>query len=283
MKRAFILLMLFVLPVFDIIPAVVAQTELAATVIEIDEWREYVPQPISIVGLKYGDNIVASGENFQAPPSWIKDLSVRIKNVSSQTLKYVEVTVNFPRDANDSPILAQVSLSKGFPYIITTKLPTSDQLSLSPGEEVELSVSESAYKAFEWNVKTASPPSSLLRSAKVKTEAVAFSPNRIWMRGAYLDRDPQTPGRWVVDQEEQDRIIRRMQIQKQGLTLKRIGFNPVVFSTVHVVGGCFRWNDAEVLYCSGTGCTTCTVGQDKSRDTPIGDSRMAEKMLYQGL
>ena len=239
MKTLILLVLVLIVPMLTTGRAVIGQNELAATVVEIYEWRDYVPQPIKIVGLKYAGKKVESGESFLAAPGWTKDLSVRVKNVSDQTLKYIEVVVEFPRDEHENPTLPQVSLWKGFPYIITAELPTSDELSLTPDQEVDLSISESSYKSFESNVNSLAPSISILHSAKVKTEAVAFSPNHIWMRGAYLDRDPKSPTRWIVDQEEVEKMIRR--IPKQGRAVKRVGFKPGTLarstSTEVAIGG----------------------------------------------
>jgi hypothetical protein len=214
MKTLMLLVLVLMVPMLTTGRAAIGQNELTATVVEIYEWREYVPQPIIIVGLNYAGKKVESGESFLAARDWTKDLSVRVKNVSDQTLKYIEVVIEFPRDEHENPTLPQVSLWKGFPYIITAELPTSDELSLAPDQEVDLSIAESSYKSFELNVKTVAPSVSILHSAKVKTEAVAFGPNRIWMHGAYLDRDPKKPTRWIVDREEVEKMIRR--VPKQG-------------------------------------------------------------------
>jgi hypothetical protein len=202
-----LLVLVLIAPMLTSGRAVIGQNELAATVVEIYEWRDYVPQPIKIVGLKYAGKKVESGESFLAAPGWTKDLSVRVKNVSDQTLKFIEVVVEFPRDEHENPTLPQVSLWKGFPYITTADLPASDELSLVPDQEVDLSISESSYTSFESNVNALAPAILILHSAKVKTEAAVFSANRIWMHGAYLDRDPKNPTRWIVDQEEVEKMI----------------------------------------------------------------------------
>lgn len=211
MKRLLISLLVFVFPLFSTGALATAQGELGATSIEIDEWRDYVTQPIRIVALRYGNHQIESGEEFQATQDWIRFLSVRVKNVSGQVLRYVEVTVEFSRDDNQNPILAQVSLRKGFPYPFSQGPATRGELSLTPGAELELQVSEAAYEAYEDNRISVAPPDSAIRAAKVRTEAVAFSPNRIWMRGEYLNRNPQDPNQWILDQEEQDRMIQRIQ------------------------------------------------------------------------
>lgn len=226
MKRLFIGVLLLVAAVA---PAGISQNLLASTVIEIFKYPSHVIEPIKIISVKYGDKEVKSGESFQAPPDWIKDLSVRVKNVSGQTLKYIEVGVNFPRDEHENPILPQISLSKGFNYLLSAQLPASEDFFIAPGEEVDLFISESEYKAFDEAIKNIHPPSSVVQTANVRSLVAAFSPNRLWARGAYLDRDPQNPMRWIVDQEEKNKMLRRMSqsfiLQEKSAVVRKISFN----------------------------------------------------------
>lgn len=210
-------------------PLAIGQTELTATMIEIREFPDYVPKPIKIVGLKY-----RGGE-----------------------VKYVEEAINFPRDSNDNPILAQIPLSKGINYMLSTEQPASDDVSIPPNKEVDLAISEEDDKNFEIDIKGVNSLISILHSVKIKAEASALSPNHLWFRGAYNDRDPQDPKRWVVNKARKLRQISQM----KRAAVKKMGFQPF-----HAQTGCYQWVDSMLLTCN---CTGCFASQDQISLAPF--------------
>ena len=244
------------------------QEETRTTDVAIAPWPDYATPPIQVIGTRYrGAPVVA---RFQAPSTWMNDLTVRVRNVSAQTIYYIEVMVEFPRDANDNPVLPSFFLQKGKNYLFG--LTGESDLALAPGELIELAPTQDEIRSFARQVAAIAPPDNMLHLATVRAWVAAISQTRCWYKGAYLDRDPADFTHWIVDHRNEGRNVGMLLKRAQPpLALKPMSYQPFVASTTRPQsGGCVFWDDIKVDRCTDCGGVICTAAHDTYVGVPIG-------------
>lgn len=240
------------------------QEETRPTDVAISPWPDYATPPIQVTGTRYrGAPVVA---RFQAPSTWMNDLTVRVRNVSAQTIYYIEVKVEFPRDANDNPVLPSFFLRRGKNYLFG--LTGDSDLALAPGELIELAPTQDEIRSFARQVAAIAPPDSMLHFATVRAWVAAISQTRCWYKGAYLDRDPADFTHWIVDHRNVGVLLKRAE---PALAFRPASYQRfVATATRPQSGGCVMWDDIKVDVCTNCGGVYCTAAHDTYHGVPIG-------------
>jgi hypothetical protein len=96
----------------------------------------------------------------------------------------------------------------------------------------------------------------------------AVSQVRLWYKGAYLDRDPNDPKHWIVDQRSLQSVMLRQPVRGVGLMLRAVSYqpsDPTPIPAVHVRQGCVYWTNTVVDQCTNCGGQVCTSVHDTYR------------------
>jgi hypothetical protein len=131
-----------------------------------------VDAPIEITNVAVNGKTIIIGEAFATTDNWIRNLTVRVKNISGQPIKSIDMSMSLP----------DVSLNNGMGRGFTLRggsTPAGKQKAIMPGEEAELKWLEVEYKLFqETNVRL--NISANHRKVQLGMTSVVFTDGRLW-------------------------------------------------------------------------------------------------------
>jgi hypothetical protein len=109
----------------------------------------YKGSPIQITAVKYkGQPVSMTGETFDAAEGWLEDISVEVKNISTEPISGLTILVEFPlSDPTGTSPLPGLILPAGKRYEYDRE-GGSGNLLLAPGESVEVSLPESSKLSY---------------------------------------------------------------------------------------------------------------------------------------
>jgi hypothetical protein len=131
-----------------------------------------VDTPIEITNVAVNGKTIIIGESFATSDNWIRNLTVRVKNISGQPIKSIDMSISFPdvRTSNGTGI--------GF-TLRGGSTPAGKQKAIMPGEEVELKWIEAEYQMFkEMSVRL--NVSADYRKAQIGMTSVIFTDGTLW-------------------------------------------------------------------------------------------------------
>jgi hypothetical protein len=103
------------------------------------------PNVIVVTGVAVAGRQVTPGQPFTAGDDWLRGLTLRVKNVSSKPITYLQFSLSFPEAHYHGGGLGQ-TLSYGRNMASGQNAPGA--MSLSPGEEAELTLTDEEFHNF---------------------------------------------------------------------------------------------------------------------------------------
>lgn len=181
---------------------------------------ELSSQPVEVSSVKVGAMSIVSGKEFATESGWLKHLKIRMKNTSSQNIKYICVRVSFPKDASGRPLLPALFAYQG-KNLLTNDEASKDVLDLAPLEETDLMILEkAALDTYNFAAKR-NYPVSIVNHVTVNLEAVVFGDDTAWIMGYKAIRNKSNPMAWDILQEGATNIrMSKYSAKKKNLSAK---------------------------------------------------------------
>lgn len=256
-KLAFATLLVVSLSVFPArgITANVKERPTFITVHQMPDWTE---QPLEIVGVRVGDGNVAIDRSFQSSDTWLKDLTVTVKNVSHVPLIGFNVGVLFQKDLTGDEVMPPIEIRRGIDYSMGQL--EGESIILRPGETMEASVERSWYESTMFHAKHfANLPEDILNKVTLHLIYAGYGPNNIWIRGNHMHR--KDAATFVTDEDyarKMRKIARAMHEQKEKSGLERYGLRKAAYKPVP---NCVEFDGIQFIPCTGL-CSNCTANKD---------------------
>lgn len=155
----------------------------------------YAADPVKITEVKSAGKAVKLNEKFAGGDDWLKGTALRLKNISSKEIVHIQLDFDFPETGDAGPAMAYQLMLGRRPGGATTSL--VEPLSLSPGAELEVSISEHVYAAMTNLVERRKPLRNINR-VKVRLAFIAFADGTGYgTGGTFYRQDPDNPRRYL--------------------------------------------------------------------------------------
>jgi hypothetical protein len=166
--------------------------------VNIKVWDHRGKEPVKIVDLYLGGQLLKSGEDFQAGKDWLGGLTVRVKNVSDQPVKEVILFLEMDtgtKGPHGLQLDKRVRIPYGRSYYYSRNANVGQDIVIPPGGTAMISYNSNLIQALRDGSYT------LPNRGKIFVATVVFGDlDHGWTGGTYISRDPT--GRWAVDQSK---------------------------------------------------------------------------------
>jgi hypothetical protein len=158
----------------------------------LDKTESYANEPLRIINVKAANKSIALGEKFDGGDDWLKDASVRVKNISDKDIIYIEIDFNFPETRTSGNEMSYRLKMGHRPEAHDTNPP----LMLKRNDEALLTLDQEKYDQLLRFVGERHPISAI-RRAVIRIGFVIFADGTAWSGGLFHRRDPNNPNRYV--------------------------------------------------------------------------------------
>jgi hypothetical protein len=206
----------------------------------------YRGSPIQITAVKYkGEPVSIAGETFDAAEGWLEDVSVEVKNVSTENIVGLSVFIEFPPSQPDGvPPMAGLTWYVGKRYEMDRE-GGSGNLLLAPGESTEVGLAEWNKPSYRSGLQKSTVPMAVWHKVRIRPFYAGFTPDRIWAGSAYFERDPNNPNRFVNPAISRQLVTRRLDLDKRLSVTPSDGVEaPIAITGFEVDGRQFQAGDA---------------------------------------
>jgi hypothetical protein len=154
--------------------------------------------PVKIVLVKSKIGVIETDKKIEANDDWLKGLTIRVRNDSSEIVTHVSVELRFRRpqnQANEHDFVTQISAGRdpfGSPQSSSSKAPVS----LLPGQTIDITVSNTEYESSRTALNELNYPPSI-KAVRARIRAIGFSDGTAWSSGMIFERDPDNPEGWT--------------------------------------------------------------------------------------
>lgn len=152
-----------------------------------------VKEPIAFT-IKHRGQQIKANEEFDGDADWLKDVTLKLTNVSDKTITYIAIHLIFPETATpdkSSTGLHQIELGV-HPDVPIKRSP----IILRPGESIEVSL-ENEYpdmkKLVEKRVSI-----DKINKVTVRPQTALFDDGTMFFAGMLYHRDANNPHRWIT-------------------------------------------------------------------------------------
>jgi hypothetical protein len=131
-----------------------------------------IEESLEIVDILVDGKSIAVGEPFTASENWIRNFTVRVRNISGQEIHSIEMSI----------VLPDVTLSDGRNYGLSLRggsTPAGKQKPVMPGEEVGLKWIEIEYQKFKERSAQLNGVAHIMK-AQIGMTAVLFTDGTMW-------------------------------------------------------------------------------------------------------
>lgn len=219
------------------------------------------PIPIQITEIKIDNNVIKPGELLNADPDFLRGLRVTVKNLMPVELQGVGVSVRFPYDSDNRPIIPELELIAGNHFQFQDN--SIVDFHLAPGESIELTVSDAYYAAFLEDLKN--NPTLKLHTLTIVPMMAGIDKNNVWCDGNFIIRDAQNSKHWLKREDAPPKKI------------SEIEYRPKMTKAAHYLTSCYSYSSSETLNCTGTACEVeggCYQIEHMLRTTETGYGRL---------
>ncbi len=159
-------------------------------------------EPIEIVRLESDGKPIKLNERFTQKDDWLKDFTVKFKNISDKPIVYLSIAVDFPE--TESTGHSMVHFLKYGVNPLAQKTGDDKPESLAPGAEAEVKLSAEKYAQLKNFLSQRHLLADLTR-ADFRIMTVHFSDRTHWTAGTIYRPDPDRPGKFLaVDKKPQE-------------------------------------------------------------------------------
>ncbi|MCA1623920.1 MAG: hypothetical protein LC768_08635 [Acidobacteria bacterium] len=167
--------------------------------IKLVKWRN---EPLEITKLKVSGKEASFNQPFNAEgDDWFRDLTVTVKNISNQTIHFIDIGLTFySSEAGNIPSRDHLLYGCDPPPSSEAKAPKCDQPPLKPNETTTL-VLEDYQSTRKFLNETGKPQN--INYFELKIGEVIFADRRMWAGEQIYNRDPNNPNRWLPEKKAQ--------------------------------------------------------------------------------
>ena len=150
--------------------------------------RRNIADPVQITQMSVGKTIVAPDVPFSADGLWLKDLQVRVRNISDKTIVYGAVQIDF-RDLGKPPLVTDMTLGQlpehalyrnGTRVTIPNINPyINPSIAIKPGEIMTFSLSRD-WPSLQERIRAYTPPENV-KSCVIDLALFMFSEHTRWV------------------------------------------------------------------------------------------------------
>lgn len=160
-------------------------------------------EPIEIFELKSDEKAVKLKENFVQENDWLKNFTVRFRNVSGKSIVYVSMVIGFPETDSTGNRMVYY-LKYGINPLVKKNTKDEPEL-LAPNEPAELVLSTEKYTKLKDFLTTRQHSLKDLTEIHLTIVSVYFEDGTHWSAGTMFRPDPNRPSKFVaVDENNQE-------------------------------------------------------------------------------
>ncbi len=161
----------------------------------------FVKEPIEIIEVRSNGKVIKLDENFE-DENWLKDFTIKFKNISGKTITSIDLNLLFPETAtHGEPWGVPTSYSLNYGLSPTKhKAGAVGMKILKPDEIDETALAPTSFATLQRFVAIRSDLSNLT-TANLTVVAVEFDDGTHWSAGDIFRPDPNRPGKFVVSRD----------------------------------------------------------------------------------
>ena len=154
-----------------------------------------VKEPVAI-SIKHRGQHVEANQEFDGDADWLKDVTLKLTNVSDKTITYIAIHLVFPETATaekSSTGLHQIELGV-HPDVPSNRSP----IALRPGDSMEVTLGNEYGDIKKLVEKRVSIDK--INKVTVRPQTALFNDGTMFFAGMLYRRDPNNPGKWITIQ-----------------------------------------------------------------------------------
>jgi len=155
-----------------------------------------VKEPVAI-SIKHRGQHVEANQEFDGDADWLKDVTLKLTNVSDKTIIYIAIHLIFPETATaekSSTGLHQIELGV-HPDVPSNRSP----IALRPGDSMEVTLGNEYGDIKKLVEKRVSIDK--INTVTVRPQTALFNDGTMFFAGMLYRRDPNKPGKWITIQQ----------------------------------------------------------------------------------
>jgi hypothetical protein len=155
-----------------------------------------VKEPVAI-SIKHRGQHVEANQEFDGDADWLKDVTLKLTNVSDKTITYIAIHLIFPETATaekSSTGLHQIELGV-HPDVPSNRSP----IALRPGDSMEVTLGNEYGDIKKLVEKRVSIDK--INTVTVRPQTALFNDGTMFFAGMLYRRDPNKPGKWITIQQ----------------------------------------------------------------------------------
>jgi len=155
-----------------------------------------VKEPVAI-SIKHRGQHVEANQEFDGDADWLKDVTLKLTNVSDKTITYIAIHLIFPETATaekSSTGLHQIELGV-HPDVPSNRSP----INLRPGDSMEVTLGNEYGDIKKLVEKRVSIDK--INKVTVRPQTALFNDGTMFFAGMLYRRDPNKPGKWITIQQ----------------------------------------------------------------------------------
>lgn len=157
-------------------------------------------EPVRIVEVLANSRVVKPDVSFEDKGEWLKDLTIKFKNVSKKTITHVDWNLGFPQTKTETPPMGY-SLVYGLYY--SKQAPDAAGMKyLAPGETAEVTLDDTSFQGMKKFVAKKKDLNDL-SIVDLTLLVVYFDDGSQWSAGKFFRPDPGNPGKFIPNNNQQ--------------------------------------------------------------------------------
>lgn len=158
----------------------------------LEKTESYDNEPLRIISIKATNKTITLGEKFEGGNDWLKDTSVRVKNISDKDIIYIEIDFNFPETKTSGNEMSYRLKTGHRPGAHDINPP----LLLKRNDEAVLKLDQEKYDQLVRFIGQRHSISAI-RKAIIRFGFVIFADGTAWSGGLFHRKDPNNPNRYI--------------------------------------------------------------------------------------
>lgn len=158
-------------------------------------------EPIEFLGIETDGTTISSDAKFVREGEWLKDFTIRFRNISGKPIVYLSVVLGFPETGGKEPPIGY-SVKYGVNPMVNNPSVKNDtganRSSIAPNEVAEIKISPEGFETLKTFIATRSQLRELT-TIDYRIMVVYFEDGSAWSSGHYLRPDPDRPGKFLHD------------------------------------------------------------------------------------
>jgi len=177
--------------------SVAASALMQERTVKLVKWRN---EPLEITKLEVNGKEISFNHGFNAEgDDWFRGLAVSVKNISSQTIHFIDLGLTFESSGGgDIPSRDHLLFGCQPPPSSAAATSKCDQPPLKPNETATLVLKD--YEGTRKFLNETGKPQNI-NGFEISIGEVIFADGRMWSGGQILKQDPNNPNRWLPEKK----------------------------------------------------------------------------------